>query len=183
MKMVKKCIFALAVVALLVTIAPAATPDPNNQPDAVVKRDGDWPWTYKAIDLCVMPILMDVGHFVQLEKCGDREVILKQVTCSTIGKDNSDDFPCYKGCEEIKVRANFPAILGGRVDKIGDILKDTDVKWVDDDFQLDGGGAWEPFEVCVLAWNAEIWKAAEPDSKTHVGDLAITVKPPDGGTP
>jgi hypothetical protein len=184
MKMVKKCIFALAVIALLVTVVPAGTPDDgDNQPDNIIKRDGDWPWTYKAIDLCTMPIYMDVGHFVQLKDCGDREVILKQVTCTEIGKNNTDDFPCYKGCEAFEVRANFPAIFGGEIDKIGPILTDTDVKWVGDKFQINGGGDWESLEVCVLAWKAEIWQASGPDDKTHVGDLRITVKPPDGGTP
>ena len=178
--MVKKCIFALAVVALLVTIAPAQTPNPNEQPSATVKRDGDWPWTYKAIDLCVMPIYMDVGHFVQLEKCGDREVILKQVVCSTIGK-GSDDFPCYEGCEEIKVRANFPAILGANISKVGPILDGVDKYWVGDNFQLTGSGAWEPRTICVKAWKAKLWEAGSPNNKTHVGNLTITVKPPDGG--
>ena len=42
MKMVKKSIFALAVVALLVSVVHADDPS--------IKRDGDWPWTYKAID-------------------------------------------------------------------------------------------------------------------------------------
>ncbi len=182
--MVKKCIFALLVVALLVTVVPAGTPDEGDeQPTGSVKRDGDWPWTYKAIDLCTMPIYMDVGHFVQLKDCGDREIKLKQVTCTEISKSNSDDFPCYKGCEEIQVRANFPAIFAGKIDKIGPILDKTDVKWTGDKTQINGGGDWETLEVCVLAWKAKVWEATSPDTKTRVGDLTITVKPPDGGTP
>ena len=182
--MVKKCLFALAVVALLVNVVPAGTPDGgDSQPGATVKRDGDWPWTYKAIDLCSMPIWMDVGHYVQLKDCGDREVKLSQVTCTTIGKNNTDDFPCYKGCEEFQVRANFAAIFDGRVDKIGPILTDTDVIWGADKYQIAGTGGWEDLEVCVLAWKAEVWNADGPNDKTRVGTLVITVKPPDGGTP
>jgi hypothetical protein len=177
MKMVKKCIFALAVVALMVTVVSAGT-------SPTVKRDGDWPWTYKPIDLCIMPIWMDVGHFVQLKNCNDRKIELKQVTCTDIEKNNVDDFPCYKDCETFEVRANFPAIFDGRVDKIGPILKDTKVTFEGDKFQIQGTGGWESLTICVTAWKAEIWNAPEgPDSKTRVGDLAVTVKPPDGGTP
>jgi hypothetical protein len=179
MKMVKKCMIALAVAALMATTVQAGAP----APDGSIKRDGDWPWTYKAIDLCVMPIYMDVGHFVQLKDCSDRKIHLKQVTCTSIGKNNTEDFPCYRDCEEIQVRANFPAIFGGRVDKNSTgILKDTEVKWAGDKFQIIGGGDWEQLTICVNAWKAEIWRATEPSEKTQVGTLTITVKPPDGGT-
>ena len=176
--MVKKCIFALAAVALMVSIVQAGT-SPS------VKRDGDWPFEYKALDLCTMKIYMDVGHFVQLKDCSDRSIHLKQVTCTSIGKSNTDDFPCYRDCEAFKVRANFAAILGGRVDKLDPtgLLKETRVTWVGDKFQISGTGSWEDLEVCVDVWDAEIWKAAEPTNKLHVGNLVITVKPPDGGTP
>ena len=177
--MVKKCMIALAVAALMAATVQAGAPAPGGS----IKRDGDWPWTYKAIDLCIMPIYMDVGHFVQLKDCSDREIHLKQVTCTSIGKNNTDDFPCYSDCEIIQVRANFPAIFAGRVDKIGPILKETKVTWAGDKFQINGTGGWEDLKVCVLAWKAEIWRASEPAEKTQVGTLTITVKPPDGGTP
>jgi hypothetical protein len=171
MKMVKKSIIALAVVALMVTVAQAGDPS--------IKRDGDWPWTYKAIDLCTMPVYMDVGHYVQLEKCHDRKIHLKQVDCDSIGKGGGD-FPCYTDCEKIKVRANFPAIFGASLKKIGGILDKTSIYWKDDINQIAGGGAWEELTVCLDAWKAQIWKAAEPDDKLKVGELTINVKPPDG---
>ncbi len=171
--MVKKSIFALAVVALLVSAVQAADPS--------IKRDGDWPWTYKAIDLCKMPVYMDVGHFVQLKECNKRELILKQVDCESIGKGGGD-FPCYTGCEEIEIKANFPAIFGAKLSKIGPILTDTSVYWTDDINQISGGIEWEKLEVCIDAWKAQIWKAAEPDDKTQVGELTINVKPPDTGS-
>lgn len=164
---------ALAVVALMVTVVRADDP--------LIKRDGDWPWTYKAIDLCKMPVYMDVGHYVQLKECHKRELILKQVDCESIGKGGGD-FPCYSGCEEIEVRANFPAIFGGNLAKIGPILKDVSVYWKDGDNQIDGStGGWEKLEVCIDAWKAEIWRATKPDDKMKVGELTITVKPPDTG--
>jgi hypothetical protein len=174
MKMVKKCMIALAVVALMVTVVRAGDP--------VIKRDGDWPWTYKAIDLCKMPVYMNVGHYVQLKECHKREIKLQQVDCSSIGKGGGD-FPCYTDCEDIEVRANFPAIFGAKLSKIGGILKDTSVYWKDDINQISGStGGWEKLTVCMDAWKAEIWKAAEPDDKLKVGEITINVKPPDTGS-
>lgn len=174
MKMVKKCMIALAVVALMVTVVRADDP--------VIKHDGDWPWTYKALDLCKMPIYLDVGHYVKLKECHKREIKLKQVDCESIGK-GSGDFPCYDGCEEFQVKANFPAIFGGEIDKIGPVIKEKAVYFKDDIKQISGStGDWEKLEICIKLWKTEIWKAAEPDDKLHVGDLRITVKPPDTGS-
>jgi hypothetical protein len=172
MKMVKKSIIALAVVALMVTVVQADT-NP-------IKKDGDWPYTYKAIDLCTMPVYMNVGHYVQLKECNKREIKLVQVACSDIGKGGGD-FPCYTDCEEITVRANFPAIFGASLSKIGGILDKTSLYWKDDINQISGStGDWEKLTICMDAWKAQIWKAATPDTKLKVGELTINVKPPDG---
>ena len=172
--MVKKSIFALAVVALLVSVVHADDPS--------IKRDGDWPWTYKAIDLCKMPVYMDVGHYVQLKECHKRELKLKQVDCESIGK-GSGDFPCYDGCEEIEVRANFPAIFGANLSNKANVIDKISTYWKDDINQISGStGGWEKLEICVMAWKTQIWKAASPDNKLKVADLTITVKPPDTGS-
>jgi hypothetical protein len=172
MKMVKKCIIALAVAALMATTVQAGDP--------AIKKDGDWPWEYKAIDLCTMPVYMDVGHYVQLKECNKREIKLVQVDCESIGRD-SGDFPCYSDCEDIEVRANFPAIFGATLSKIGPILKDTNLYWKDDHNQISGStGSWEKLTICMDAWNAEIWRAAEPAENAQVGEITINVKPPDG---
>ncbi len=169
--MVKKCIIALAVAALMVTTVQAGDP--------AIKRDGDWPWTYKAIDLCTFPVYMEVGHFVQLEECHKREIVLEQETCSDIGKGGGD-FPCYRGCEEISVRANFPAIFGASLSKVGGILDKTSVYWLNDKNQISGSiGGWEKLTICIDAWKAQVWKAAEANKKAKVGELTINVKPPD----
>jgi hypothetical protein len=165
MKMVKKCIIALAVAALLVTTVQADDP--------VIKRDGTWPVQFIALDICTIPILMDVGHFVQIEDCDDLEIILKQVTCS-----DDDDFPCYEGCEDFNARANFPAVFDGRVDKNDSgIIDDTDVTFPNGN-TIDPGD-FQALKVCVTAKKAELWKATAPSDKTPVGNLVITVKPPD----
>jgi hypothetical protein len=169
MKMVKKCIIAFAVVALMVTVVRADSP--------AIKRDGDWPWTYTAIDLCKMPVYMNVGHYVQLKECHKRELKLAQVDCT-----GGREFPCHSGCEEIEVRANFPAVFGAKLQNKHAILDKTDVYWKDGDNQIDGStGGWEKLTICVDTWKTQQWKAAQPDDKLKVADLMITVKPPDTG--
>jgi hypothetical protein len=172
MKMVKKCIFALAVAALLVTTVQAASPS--------IKRDFDWPFTYKAIDLCKLPVYMDIGHFVQLEKCNERKIEMKQVDCESIGKGGGD-FPCYDGCTEFKVRANFPAVFGANLSNKSNVFDKVETYYKDGDNQIDGStGDWEKLTVCVKAWKTQIWKAPKAAKKQKVADLTITVKPPDG---
>jgi hypothetical protein len=125
---------------------------------------------------------MDVGHYVQLKECHKRELILKQVDCESIGKGGGD-FPCYDGCEEIEVRANFPAIFGANISNKANIIKEMAAYWKDDDNQISGStGDWEKLTVCVKSWKNEIWKAAQPNDKMKVADLTITVKPPDTGS-
>ena len=177
--MVKKCIIALAVVALMVTVVKADSPS--------IKKDGDWPWTYSKIDICKFNVYMEVGHYVQLKECHDRELVLEQVSCTDSKEDGGlgkgeGDFPCYTGCEDIQVRANFPAIFGASLSKTGSILKETSLYWKDGDNTIDGSGggdAWETLTICLDAWQARIWQAGTANSKTKVGEITISVKPPD----
>ncbi len=121
---------------------------------------------------------MDIGHFVQLKECNKRELRLKQVDCPEGRK-----FPCYTDCEEFQVRANFPAIFGGKFDKndLGNtILKDTKVYFKDDINQINGGGDWEKLTICLDAWEVQLWKATGgPGKKQKIGTMTINVKPPD----
>ncbi|NQT00977.1 MAG: hypothetical protein HQ580_03045 [Planctomycetes bacterium] len=166
--MVKKSIIAIAVLALLVTTVHAGSP--------AIKKDGDWPWTYKSINLCTMPVFMEVGHYVQLKDCQDRKIELVQVDCT-----GDRAFPCYSDCETIEVRANFPAIFGATLAKDGPIITDYSIYWDGDDNQINGStGDWETLKVCLDTWNTEIWKAATAVAKIQVGTLTINVKPPDG---
>ena len=162
--MVKRSLIAIAVVALLATAVQAA--DPN------LKYDDHWPYEYIAIDLCVMPVYMDVGMYVQLKDCNKKKIELKQVDCAEIGEE---DFPCYLDCEEFEIRANFEVKLGTNLTKDGDVIKEW-AGFYDGDDTVPGDGNYYKRTVCVKAWKTEIWKAA-PGDKVPVGTLAVTVKP------
>jgi len=134
---------------------------------------------YEPVDICKFPVSMEVAHYVQLKECNKRKIELKQVKCSEIGQAN-DKFPCYKGCDVIEVRANFPAILNASINKSGgdeDMLKDFNLYWENGVNTIQGTGDWEEFKLYLEAWDVEIWKFAVGTVK--VGDITIGVKPKD----
>ena len=181
--MVKKILFTIAVVAFLAGSVQAVDPGKYQQ-----KFDAMWPYEYIYVAVCDdIKVFMDVGYYVQMEKCGDYKIKLKQVECSTIGRDNVKDFPCYYDCETIKIRANFEAKLGGKVtslfswfnaaDKTKVVYGDCGAGCIPD--ILTGDGKWYEKKVCVQAWDVQIWNAGEKQgqNEAHVGWLAVTVKP------
>ena len=178
MKMVKKCLIAIAVVALLATTVQAAAP--NEQ----VKHDGTWPWTktYEAIDLCDVKVTLEVGHFAQIEKCGDLKIALKQVNCTDIGK-GSGDFPCYGDgvdgpqCITVKARANFVATFGCRfISSDLQIITDNSV-YFDGEDTIPGDGEWFNLKLCMKAWKVKLWDSDATSGTPKVGTIMITVKP------
>ena len=166
--MVKKCLIAIALLAFLTTTVQA-----GDEAENPWKFDDHWPWVYLELEICQIPVYMDVGMYVDLKDCGKKSIVLKQVSCDTIGK-GSGDFPCYKGCTTVQIRANFEVKLGTKLYKIGDVIKSWAVTLSTD--IVPGDGNYHDIEVCVTAWKAQIWKAA-PGDKVLVGEVAITVKP------
>jgi hypothetical protein len=167
MKMVKRTLIAIAVVALIATSVQAAVPNGS------VKEDGSWPTTYVAVDLCTMPVVMDVGMYVQVKDCGDRKIKLVQVDCP-----DGRDFPCYSDCEDVEVRANFAAVLGTKLATLGDPNAPT-FSWTsyfDGASTVPGDGEYHKITVCVDAWAMQIWKAG-PGDEVKIGTLTLTVKP------
>ncbi|MFZ2145607.1 MAG: hypothetical protein WAV28_00185 [Sedimentisphaerales bacterium] len=177
MKMVKKILFTIAVVAFLTASVQAVDPGVYQK-----KYDGMWPYEYIAIPVCTIPILIDIGYFVQLEACGDYKIKLVQVPCGDIGKSATGDFPCYLDCETIKVRANFEVKLGGNIVNKASIWGDGSVYYssIDSDVYPDivpGDGAWYTRKVCVTAWDIKIWNAGGQGDEMQLAQLEITAKP------
>jgi hypothetical protein len=168
MKMVKKSLIAIALLAFLATTVQAGDLAENPW-----KFDDHWPWTYTALEICQIPVYMDVGYYVFLKDCGKKKIVLKQVPCKDIGKEDKH-FPCYYGCVKFDIRANFPVKLGTKLTKIGPVIKNWSAS-LDNDL-VPGDGNYHTREVCVSAWETQIWTAA-PGDEVLVGEVAITVKP------
>jgi len=180
MKMIKRTLIAIAVVALLATSAHAALSEhyfPIGN-DHAVKVDGSekvrWPYEYKALVVCNIPIKMHVGMYVQVKDCKKKKIVLQQVDCGDIGK-GSGDYPCYLGCVSFDVRANFEVKMGSKLNKSGDTIKDW-AAYYDGGDVVPGDGDYHTMKVCVKAWKTQIYKAA-PGDEVSVGSIDITVKP------
>jgi len=180
--MVKRTLIVIAVVALMATSAQALGPEPHTGKWAkqssikvnIQEMDIGWPFEYKALDLCVIPVYMHVGYFVQVFECHKRKIKLVQVECGDIGK-GSGDWPCYKDCEDVKVRSNFEIKLGLRKEKVGSII-DQWSAYFDGDSVVSPSESWQTVTVCVNAWKARLLKTT-PGTEIEVGTVYLTVKP------
>jgi len=180
--MLKKCLLAIAVVAFLAAIVQADTRQYKGDP---------WPTVYKPVEMCTIPVYIEVGWWIEIKDCQDLEITLEQVNCSEleiVNKD-ADDWPCYEGCEKFKVRTNFEAELDLEFDHDSDIINkhdegifnETSGDW-EDPFIVSPDADWQEFEICINAWVVERWEStADAGDDEKVGDLIIWVVPT--GTP
>jgi len=133
---------------------------------------------YDPVEIGKFPVFMKVGHYVQLCDAGKIQIKLEQVSCPS-----GRNFPCYKGCVTIKVRANYPAILSASLNKSGgdvNILKEMNLYWEDGVNTIQGGtGDWEELKLYLDAWDVEMWKSGGTVGTVKVGEFTINVKPKD----
>ncbi|MBN2590896.1 MAG: hypothetical protein JXA96_13610 [Sedimentisphaerales bacterium] len=185
--MVKKSIIAIALMCMLATVSYGQdTWGVTGQ----VKVDGGWPVTiqYTPMEICRIPIFIKVGMFIEIENCSQKKIVLEQVNCT-----GGHAFPCYKGCTEIKVRANFEAQLSLKLYKIGSLISGSwagdnwKAYFTDDDgvttsttYIITGDGNWNPVDVCVEAWDVNIYGAG-PNTQVQIGEVAVLAMPT--GTP
>lgn len=139
----------------------------------IIKNDS-WPDEYTTLDMCKMPVLMDVGMYVQIKECNKAKVELLQVDCADIGKSSSD-FPCYSDCEEFEIRANFNAILGLKLVTVGSPFKKC-TAWFDGDNTVPGDSNYHKRKVCIEAWTSDIQNTT-PDDEVRICDIEIIIKP------
>jgi len=181
--MVKKSIIAIALIGMLATVSFAQ----DAQVPGQFKVDGKWPvtCTYTPVEICRIPVVLEVGMFIEIENCKDKKIVLKQVTCPS-----GQSFPCYKGCVTIKVRANFEAKLGLKLYKVGTIISsgfsgdnwkayfraDSSDLTQSSSWIILGNGNYQSVDVCVEAWDANIY-AGTPGTQNPVGEVAVTAIP------
>lgn len=180
--MIKRTLIAIAVVALVASAVQAAGPDPHffgGTDDVAIKVNNEnitigWPYEYKAVTICTIPVFLNVGYFVQIDDCDGRKIELKQVDCGDIGK-GSGDWPCYFDCETIAIRSNFEVKLGTGLTKVGPVIDGWEAYYDGSDVVGPATG-FQNRTVCVKAWKAKLLNS-EPGIKVKVGELKITVKP------
>lgn len=192
--MIKRTLIAIAVMAFVANVAFATTVDPNTYPpfsvytfspdqdkDLAIKVDGSkkvfWPFDYKWLEICKIPVKMKIGSYIRVEDCADKKVVLVQKDCQdeAVAKGEGD-WPCYQGCVTVNIKANFNAQIRGQlVDRSAVINGD---KWsvsANPD-NIPGDGNYKAVELCVKTWQAKIEKAA-PGDEVDVAKLSIQARP------
>lgn len=185
--MVKKSIIAIALMGMLATFSYGQG-DPVLGVPGQIKVDGLWPgtitFTYTPQEICRIKVYIKVGMFIEIENCSSKKIVMSQVSCP-----QGQSFPCYKGCVTIKVRANFEAKLSLKLYKTSTIISsgfggDNWKAYFTTDggatkpttFIVTGDGNWNTVDVCVEAWDANIY-AAGPNTEQQVGEVAILAVP------
>ena len=188
MKMVKRTLIAIAVVALLATSLQAALgPEPHygtrvqdGQHTGIKVNPEDmtigWPFEYVALDLCTIPVKMEIGYYVEVHKCNELQIKLVQVDCADLVKHANETWPCYQDCTDVTIRSNFEVKLGLNKAKIGNVLDAWDA-YIKGDVATVGPGE-DTITICVEAWKARLFESdAAAGSVVNVGTVTITVKP------
>ena len=160
-----------------------------------------WHTDFKDLTVCTIPIKLELGMYVEVswpidtgpvdfndfndfviepepndvevDKDTHRKIVLRQVLCSDIGRD-SNDWPCYLDCIDLKIKANFQVKLETELFKTSSIID----KWeafFDGTNIITGWGEYEKVRVCVKAWKVKLYNT--PAGEREVGTLFITVKP------
>ena len=193
MKMVKKTLLAITVIALLATSAQAAISvysstrikDPNGVPIGYqlgkgnIKVEGTssafWPFEYQALDLCSMPVKMKIGYFVSVKECHKRKIELVQVDCEDMGR-GSGDWPCYTDCDNVQITTNFPIKVGVEFRDRSNIIDKYSAYIKGDTSVLQPGTT--TISVCIDAWKAKLQNSGgQAGTWATVGRLVVTVKP------
>jgi hypothetical protein len=184
-KMLKKCLFAIAVTALLICTVQAGTPkgdggEGDYGPDcptwAYKGHPYPWPVEYKTVEICRIPIWMEVGFWVEIDGCEEAEILLVQTDCEEVGRD-ADDWPCYYGCTKVNVRTNFEAEIDGDVTHSGWDMSHKELFNGEEPLVIPGDGDWHEVETCVVAYGFKLWKEAAAGVKEEIGYLKFRVKP------
>jgi hypothetical protein len=188
MKMVKKTLIAMALVAFLASTAPAAievyyfgpmSGGPLDK-ESGVKSDGEskvyWPYEWKELTICEISLRMNIGMYVDVKDCKDRKIILDQVECGDIEKADNE-FPCYYGCTNVDIRANFDVKLNTDLVLNNEIIDKWDDHFPDGDVVV-GDGNYHTVKVCIKTWRTRLYKSNGTfGTEKTIGKVLLTAKP------
>lgn len=181
-KMLKKCLFAIALTALLAVTIQAGTPKAGvpweDDCDTWAYKGHPYPWPveYKKIEICRIPVWMEIGFWVEIKGCEDAEILLVQEDCLEVDRKEGD-WPCYKGCTNIAIRTNFEASIDGDVSHDGMDMSHKEWFNTEEPLILPGDGNWHEIEACVVAYKVELWEENAAGTKAEIGYLKVRVKP------
>lgn len=197
MKMVKKSLIVLVALLLVTTVNAGivVTPGAPGDDGSALKSEGSddfswsrtfyWPhsepvvtWEYTALDICTIPVCMEVGMYIEIIDCETAKIVMNQVDCG-----DSANFPCYEGETTVHAVSNFDAELGlnTSLTTVGEAILPGDslTCGITAGGSVPNDGNVHDVTIGCAAKNAKLYKHA-PGSEVHVADVTITVKPASG---
>jgi hypothetical protein len=130
-----------------------------------------WPAEYKYVDICIIPIKMDVGFWVKVENCKDLVIKLKQ-----------DHITEYSGCKKVKVFSNVSVEFTYSIKKLGAEGIDALVPGnysatITPSILEDPAPGGKEIEICVKLKDANLTKVLGGQNNLKVAELTLKVRP------
>ncbi|MBN2592075.1 MAG: hypothetical protein JXA81_01105 [Sedimentisphaerales bacterium] len=152
--MLRKSVIGISLMLLL---------PPSLQAASRTRIFGRFPYAPERV--CNIPVVMDVGMYVEILDVQDLSIKLQQV-----------EFETYEGCTEIRIKSNFDLQLMCKIKPTG-MVPGKYSCWIDNPkVPLDLSENVAVRNVCVKAEKVKILYTA-PGSDVHVADVTITVMP------
>ncbi len=133
--MLKKSLFAVAVVTLLAAMAPAGE-----------IKIHDWPTSYIPQELTDIPVLMDIGFWCYIKDQDKLKIELSQTAQTDAAKHN------YEGCTDVTIQCNFDMKLSCSIAGNGAVKGDYSCSVTPDTLSVGGGTV----SVCAKIKKAEL---------------------------
>ncbi|HPC95651.1 MAG TPA: hypothetical protein PLU87_11960 [Sedimentisphaerales bacterium] len=134
--MLKKSLFAVAVVALLAAMAPAGEIKIHNWPTG----------GYIPQELTDIPVLMDIGFWCYIPDQDKLKIKLSQTAQTSSGKHN------YEGCTNVAIQSNFNMNISASIAKNGAVNGDYSCSVTPNTLSVGGGTV----SVCAKLTNAQL---------------------------
>ena len=180
--MLKKCLLALVLTAFLAVTAQAIIQDQTYDCGRWGYKGHPYPWPveYKKVEICRIPLWMEIGFYIEVCGCDDAEILLEQVDCEEIGRKKTE-WPCYYGCAKIQIRSNFEVEIDGDVDHSVDMSHQERFTGcgmtLKEPVKCPGDSAWHEIEACVRAYNVKLLGETPTGQAVNIGYLSIRARP------
>jgi len=149
--MLKKSLFAVAVVALLAATAPAGEIKIHN-----------WPTTFVPQELTDIPVLMDVGFWVYIKDQDKLKIKLSQKSITE-----------YEGCTDVALQCNFSLKASCSISATGAVPGKYSCSVQNSEIDSPGGTV----TVCAALKEAKLVGTAGGQKDIHVATVTLKVAP------
>jgi hypothetical protein len=151
--MLNRSLAAIAVAALLATGVQAGE-----------IKTHTWPSEFVPLELTSIPVVMDIGYYIQIKDQDKLRIKLVQDTT---------DIHKFVGCTDMVVLSNFNMVLSASITKSGAIAGDFSVTL--DPYIADAGST--TVKVCATLMNAVLTGQLAGTTDVQVATVKISVKP------